>query len=176
MSMTADLTFDAGDLTPEELVAAFEALPDALGDHLEDAAEDIGLKFGSAAAENAPSDTGDLRSDLVEPVVERVAQAVIRIRVGSNLPQAAPMEYGTDPGHFPPPDELNDWVRRVFGLSSQREIDSASYLVARSISETGLEAREYLADAFADQGNIQFALNKIAAAVQAAFAEVGLDG
>ena len=165
----AELSFDAGDMTPAELAEAFATLPEVLGDHLEDAAHDIGLKFGSEAAENAPSDTGDLRSDLIEPMVERVGETIVEIRVGSNLPQAKPMEEGTPPGHFPPPSELRDWARRVLGDPN------AAYPVARSIAETGLEAREYLADAFDDQSNITFALDKIAEAVSAAFAEVGLD-
>ena len=76
----AELSFDAGDMTPADLAEAFSALPEVLGDHLEEAAHDIGLKFGSEAAENAPSDTGDLRSDLVEPMVERVGEVLSRFK------------------------------------------------------------------------------------------------
>ena len=161
-------SFDGGDLTPAEAAAAFDELPGVLQSNLVDAAEDIGLRYGRAAAEGAPADTGDLRSDLVEPLVETVGETLIEIRVGSNLPQAPPQEFGTDPGHFPPPDELRDWSRRNLGD------EGAAFLVARSISETGLEAHEFLQDSFDDDNNLTFAVSKINDAVESAFSEVGL--
>ena len=161
-------SFDDGDLTPAEAAAAFDDLPSILQSNLVDAAEDIGLRYGREAAEGAPSDTGDLRSDLIEPVVETSGETQINIRVGSNLPQAAPQEFGTDPGHFPPPDALRDWSRRVLGD------EGAAFLVARSISETGLEANEFLQDAFDDDDNVAFAISKLNDAVEASFEEVGL--
>ena len=154
--------------SPADVAAAFERLPDVLANEFESAAQDIGLRFGAAAAEGAPSDRGRLRADLVEPLVEQVGKTIIRIRVGSNTDQARPMEEGTDPGHFPPPSELRGWARRVLGD------ESAAYPVARSISEAGLEAREFLQDAFEDASNIEYALDRINEAVTNAFAEVGL--
>ena len=162
---TAELSFDAGDLTPEEFVASIEALPDALDSKLEQAATDVGELIAGAAREKAPVDTGDLRSR-IEAVVESVGESFVQIRVGTNRDGAAAQEYGTDPGHFPPPSELRDWARRVLGDPN------AAYPVARSIAETGLDAQPFLRPAFKE--NLERALDMIVEAVDEAFAEVGL--
>jgi len=164
--MSADLSFDAGDLTPGELSETLSALPDALDSKLEQAATDVGELIAGAARENAPVDTGDLRSR-ISAVVESVGEAIVEIRVGTNREDAAAQEFGTDPGEmFPPPSELRDWARRVLGDPD------AAYPVARSIYETGLEAQPYLRPAFED--NLERALDMIADAVDEAFGEVGL--
>jgi hypothetical protein len=164
--MSADLSFDAGDLTPGELAEALEALPDALDSELQQAATDVGELIAGAARENAPVDTGDLRSR-IEAVVENVGEAIVQIRVGTNRDGAAAQEFGTDPGEvFPPPSALRDWARRVLGDPD------AAYPVARSIYETGIEENRYLRDAF--ENNLEQALDMIADAVDAAFAAVGL--
>jgi len=164
MSMDATLSFDAGDLTPAKLVNAFSALPDALNSKLNQAATDVGELIAGAARENAPVDTGDLRSR-IEAVVENVSATLVQIRVGTNRDGAAAQEFGTGP-FFPPPSELRDWARRVLGDPD------AAYPVAKSISETGLEAQPYLRPAFED--NLEQTLDIINNAVTAAFAEVGL--
>lgn len=163
--MSASLSFDAGDLTPAELVEALDALPDALDSKLQQAATDVAELIASAARENAPVDTGDLRSR-IETVVESAGNAIAQIRVGTNRDGAAAQEFGTDPGHFPPPSALQDWARRTLGDPD------AAYPVARSIAATGLEAQPYLRPAFEE--NLERALDMIADAVAAAFAEVGL--
>ena len=159
------LTFEFDGVGPRELAEAFDALPSALNDHLEDAAEDIGVRIASAARENAPVDRGRLRSS-ISHVVENVGETLMQIRVGSNVDQAAPQEFGTDPGHFPPISALRGWARRVLGD------ESAAYPVARSIAETGLDAQPFLGPAFRE--NLEWALDRINDAVEAAFAEVGL--
>jgi len=163
--MSASLSFGAGDLTPVELTEALEALPDALDSKLQRAATDVGELIAGAARENAPVDTGDLRSR-IEAVVESAGKAIVQIRVGTNRDGAAAQEFGTDPGHFPPPSALRDWARRTLGDPD------AAYPVARSIAATGLEAQPYLRPAFEE--NLERALDMIADAVDAAFAEVGL--
>ena len=164
--MSASLSFDAGDLTPVELTEALEALPDALDSKLQQAATDVGELIAGAARENAPVDTGDLRSR-IETLVESAGKAIVQIRVGTNRDGAAAQEFGTDPGEvFPPPSALRDWARRVLGDPD------AAYPVARSIAATGLEAQPYLRPAFEE--HLERALDMIADAVDAAFAEVGL--
>ena len=163
--MDATLTLDEGDVPAEELPQRLEAVAtQALPTQLNSAADDIAVRLRGRAAENAPVDTGQLRSSL-EGAVEQIGETVFRIVVGSNLDQAGPMEFGTEAGHFPPVDELRDWARRVLGD------ESAAYPVARSIAETGLEARRYLRDSFED---LEFALNRVVEAVVDAFAAEGL--
>ena len=98
---------------PADVAAAFGALPSALDDELRQATTDIGERIRSAANTNAPRDLGDL-GNLLEAVTT-VAGTLMEIRVGSNLDYAPAHEFGTDPGHFPPPDELRDWSRRNLG-------------------------------------------------------------
>ena len=162
--MTARFEFDG--MNPSDLAASFEALPGALNDSLEGATQDLGQRIRGAAAENAPVDTGQLASN-IEAVVESVGETLIEIRVGTNRDGAAAQEFGTDPGHFPPPSALRDWARRVLGD------EGAAYPVARSIAETGLDEQPYLRPAFKD--NLEWALDRINDAVTEAFADVGFD-
>lgn len=162
--MTARFEFDG--MNPSDLAASFEALPGALNDSLEGAAQDIGQRIRGAAAENAPVDTGQLASN-IEAVVETVGETLVEIRVGTNRDGAAAQEFGTDPGHFPPPSALRDWARRVLGD------EGAAYPVARSIAETGLDEQPYLRPAFRE--NLEWALDRINNAVSEAFADVGFE-
>jgi hypothetical protein len=162
--VSAEIEWEGRD--PQDAADALRRLQAILPRKLEDAALDIGLRIGGDAAEEAPSDTGDLRADLVEPIVENVSQTIIKVRVGSNLPQAAPHEFGTKP-FFPPPSELRGWARRVLGD------EDAAFLVARSISETGIEEKRYLRDAV--EQNLEWIANRIDEAVREAFQEVGFD-
>jgi len=151
---------------PQDAADALRRLQVILPRKLEGAARDIGLRIGGDAAQEAPSDTGALRSDLVEPIVENVSQTIIQVRVGSNKPQAAPHEFGTEP-FFPPPSALRGWARRVLGD------EDAAFLVARSISETGIEEKRFLRDAVEE--NLEWIANRIDEAVREAFREVGFD-
>ena len=45
----------------------------------------------------------------------------------------AAVEYGTRP-HFPPPSALFLWVKKRFGLTEQKAIESAAWAVARKIA------------------------------------------
>lgn len=157
-------TFEWDGDGPEALVEATEALPEALEAELESAGNDIGVRIRGDGQRNAPVDEARLQSSL-DHLVTRVGTALVRIEVGTNLDYAEPIEKGTDP-FFPPPSELRGWARRVLG-----DADLA-FPVARSISETGIEAREYLLDAMED--NLEWAMDRIMEAVENAFEEVGL--
>lgn len=152
--------------TPEELLEAFEALPRALNRRLEEAGEDIGVRIASSARQNAPVDRGRLRSS-ISHIVESVGTTLVNIRVGSNVDQAAPQEFGTDPGHFPPISALRGWARRVLGD------ESAAYPIARSIAETGLDAQPFLGPALEE--NIDWVMDRINRAVTDAFEDVGFE-
>ena len=162
--MTVEFGFEGMD--PTDLAAAFGELPRALNDSLRGAARDIGQRIRGYAADEAPVDTGQLASS-IEAVVESVGKTIVEIRVGTNREGAAAQEFGTDPGHFPPPSALRDWARRVLGD------ESAAYPVARSIAETGLDEQPYLRPAFRD--NVRFLADRINDAVSDAFESVGFD-
>lgn len=156
-------TLDAGQFTPDELAQALDRLDSLLTTKLRGAANDIAQKVAGDARRKAPVDTGTLASS-IEGVVDQVSDIILVVRVGSNQPQAAPQEFGTDP-FFPPPSELRDWARRVLG-----DADLA-FPVAQSISETGIEEQPYLRPAWKE--NITWAVDRITRAVDDALAEAG---
>ena len=149
---------------PAAVAGKLDGFAPALAAEFRQAATDIGERIRSAANQNAPRDLGDL-GNLLEAVT-RVGETLIEIRVGSNLDRAPAHEFGTDPGHFPPPSELRDWARRVLGD------ESAAFPVARSIAETGLDETRFLRDAF--ESNLEWAVDRINTAVTDAFEAVGL--
>lgn len=163
--MDANLDMDAGDMSPAEYIDALESLPDVLMEELTKAARDIGLRIGRDAAENAPRDMGQLQADLIQPMVEQLGALVVRVRVGSNLPQTGPHEFGTDP-FWPPVDALRPWANRVLG-----DPDLA-FVAARSIAETGLEEQRFIRDAIEE--HLDWALDRVTRAVNTAFQAVGL--
>ena len=155
--------------TPDELGARFEQLPSALESTLADAAGRIANRLEGAAKQNAPRDLGGAGlAGSIRGVVDNVGATLVRIRVGASADHAAPMEFGTDP-FFPPPSELRGWARRVLGADDP---ESAAFLVARSISETGIDEQPYLRPAFED--NLEFIVTRINEAVDRAFEAVGL--
>lgn len=160
-----EFSFDDGDMTPAEVAEAMRDLSSALETRLSTAATDIAQKIAGEARRNAPVDTGDLRSR-IQGVVENVSSTLVKIRVGTNRDGAAAQESGTEPGHFPPPSALRGWARRVLGD------ESAAYPVARSIAESGLDEQPYLRPAFRE--NVEWALDRINDAVEAAFNDVGI--
>lgn len=163
MSSAAEFGFEG--MTPDELATALDQLAPALNNELEAAARDIGQRIRGDAADGAPVDTGTLASS-IEAVVESVGSTITEIRVGTNRDGAAAQEFGTDP-FFPPPSELRDWARRVLGDPD------AAFAVAQSISETGLDEQPYLRPAFEE--NLDYVVDRINDAVEAAFREVGFD-
>lgn len=162
----SDFSMDEGDFALDELIDAIDGLGTELRHQMAIAAIDIKERIAGDARRNAPSDTGDLRSSITG-VVETLEATMLELRVGTNRDGAAAQEFGTDPGHFPPPSELRDWCRRVLGDPD------AAFVVARSISETGLDEQRYLRDAFED--NIEWTLDRIDQAVMDALAAVGFD-
>lgn len=153
------------DDSPADVAEALAGLDSILADELEAAANDIGARIAGEASGNAPVDTGRLSSD-ISHAVDAIGRTAFRIRVGSNLDYAGPQETGTSP-FFPPPSELRDWARRNLGD------EDAAFLVARSISESGIESEEYLASALDD--NWSWALNRAQRAVTRTFDRAGFD-
>lgn len=157
------------DDSPDDVAAAFEDLPRVLESTLAEAAGRIANRLEAAAKQNAPKDLGGAGlAGSIRAVVESVSATVVEIRLGAAADHAAPMEFGTDP-FFPPPDELRGWARRVLGADDP---ESAAFLVAREISETGIDEQPYLRPAFED--NLEFIVTTINEAVDRAFEAVGL--
>lgn len=157
--MGIDISTSHNGVDPADLAGMFEDFGDALDDELEDAATDIGVRIESAAKKNIRADGAIDQGQLINSIefqTEMIGEKVIRVMVGSNVDHAAVVEKGADP-FFPPPDALEDWTRRVLGDGD------LAFVVARSISETGIDPRPYLRPAFEE--NAEWAQDRIRTAI-----------
>jgi len=95
--------------------------------------------------------TGNLRNSVQ---VLGFAGSKTRKVVAVRAEYANAVRLGQEPGQFPPLEPLRKWVSRVIGeqeyLSWQgegwqvRSLDQATYLVGKSIEETGTDPNPYL--------------------------------
>lgn len=86
---------------------------------------------------------------------------------------AAYVEAGTGP-HFPPPRALLLWVKKKFGIRTEKEALSAAFAVARAIARRGTLARGVFHAAF---GNLTAELGGIfSRAIGAALEKAGAAG
>lgn len=162
--MQAEIRFDEGEVPLDELAGRLSEVTNVLPAKLQAAGEQIALRFEETAKTEVPTETGTLRSSIAT-VVDTVGATLLQVKVGSPEDYAAPVEFGSEP-HFPPVDELRGWARRVLGD------ESAAFPVARSIAQSGTDAQPFIRPALEE--NLEFVLDTINEAVEAAFAEVGL--
>ena len=92
----------------------------------------IGILFSEALKDKLTKDHGKDTGNLQSKIDYRID--------GDNLIISMPdyaeyLEYGSPP-HFPPPEELEGWVKRKWGVSND-EAKSASWILARHISKYG---------------------------------------
>ena len=130
----------------DEQVTLLEAYDSNVDHYLEIAM----LKSVNAIENNikpfAPVDRGRLRSSITTEVSNMITLSQIVGRVGPSLkaevyPQV--MEFGREPGHFPPLEPIQAWVKRVI-RPPEKELRSVAFLVARKIYRSGIKGREYL--------------------------------
>jgi len=91
----------------------------------------VGFAFSQ---EVVPHDTGTLKASGFGPEW-RNGDLII----GYSARQAAPMEYGTDPGHTPPPENLVRWAQRI-----GKDAGFGWYVATEVIPERGVQAQPYL--------------------------------
>ena len=102
-------------------------------------AADLGF---SVSQEEVPVERGTLQQSGFAP--EWRGDTLV---FGYTARQAAPMEFGTEPGHVPPIRPLADWAERV-GMDRGVGI----WLATVKIPEEGVDAQPYLAPAAARMG------------------------
>ena len=66
---------------------------------------------------------------------------------GYQAREAAPMEYGTEPGHTPPLAPLQRWAERI-----GKDAGFGTYVATVKIPQEGVDAQPYLAPAAARMG------------------------
>ena len=107
-------------------------------DRMKDAA-DLGF---SVSQEEVPVERGTLQQSGFAP--EWRGDTLV---FGYTARQAAPMEYGTDPGHTPPIEPLKRWAERI-GMDPGFGV----WVATQKIPQEGVDAQPYLAPAAARMG------------------------
>jgi hypothetical protein len=91
----------------------------------------------SVSQERVPVDTGTLKQSGFAP--EFREEDVV---FGYTARQAAPMEYGTEPGHRPPIQPLVRWAQRI-----GKDPGFGVWVATQKIPQEGVDASPYLAPA-----------------------------
>jgi len=91
----------------------------------------------AVSQEEVPVDTGTLKQSGFGPEFRGDSMVI-----GYAGRQAAPMEFGTDPGHTPPVEPLVRWAQRI-----GKDAGFGYYVALQKIPEEGVDAQPYLAPA-----------------------------
>jgi len=139
------------ELKPPDLAARLAQAPGRAAPVLDRMVEDLARQLAYRAKTYAPHQTGALRRSIVPHRVRMADWEVVAVG-NERQPYAAFMEFGTRP-HWPPPEPIQDWVRRTpwrFGIrgSDERAIRSIGFVVSRAIARRGLAPRRYMQRAF----------------------------
>ena len=97
-----------------------------------------GLELEAEWKSRVPVYTGRYRQSISTETVGDLA-----VVVGTNIPYAEALEYGGDPGTWPPVDELKTWVDRVISPDEDR-FDKVTFLVGRKIFREGIRPQPSL--------------------------------
>lgn len=110
--------------------------------------DDIVLLLQREIAEASPTGiTGALRGGWFSNTVQLSGQTIGL--VGTQVDYAEAVELGTKP-HFPPVEDLQDWVEGKLGLSGS-EARSVAFLIARKISKVGTKPVHMVRDTLVRQ-------------------------
>lgn len=96
--------------------------------------EDAMGRGHSFSSEVVPEDRGQLRQSMFVPEWRGDS-----LEYGATARQAAPMEFGTEPGHRPPTAPLVEWAERVAD-----DPGLGHYLAKVKIPRDGVDAQPYL--------------------------------
>lgn len=123
--LSAEVSLDVN-VTSEDVLQAHR-------DRIKDAA-DLGF---AVSQEQVPVDTGELQQSGFPPEF-RGGDVVF----GYTARQAAPMEFGTEPGHTPPIEPLMRWAERI-----GKDPGFGVWVATEKIPQEGVDAQPYLAPA-----------------------------
>lgn len=120
--LSAEVSLDVDVATEDVLQAHRKRLKDA---------GKVGFAFSQ---EVVPHETGTLKASGFGP--ELRGEDVV---IGYSAEHAAPMEFGTDPGHTPPIEPLKRWAERI-----GKDPGFGVYVATQVIPEQGVQAQPYL--------------------------------
>jgi len=72
-------------------------------------------------------------------------------------PYADTIEFGRNPGQMPPPEALNNWVRRKLGVKNEKEAKRVSWAIAMAIKQRGIQPTPFLQNAIS-QAKTEFGI------------------
>lgn len=96
-----------------------------------------GLILESMIKKRAPVYTGQYRSLWS---TEKMGDGSVQV-VNPQGGKGRALEFGGEPGQFPPLDELRTWVRRKI---DPEDVDTTTYLIGRSIEKNGVEPNPHV--------------------------------
>lgn len=123
-------------------------LRDAVSQGQYNGMEKILLRGQALVVANTPVATGILANSISEDL--QGGGALLRGLIFAGPPAdvyAAPVETGAKP-HFPPPSALLLWVKKRFGVESEKEALSIAFAVARNIAKRGTTGAHMFQKAF----------------------------
>ena len=97
--------------------------------------KDAMTKGFAVSQERAPQDRGQLQQSGFPPEERESGRFVY----GYTAPYADSMEFGTDPGHTPPPGPILEWAQRI-----GRSEGFGWWVATEKIPEEGVDAHPYL--------------------------------
>lgn len=131
----------------EQLVEQWDKAPELVREELTAAATKATMLLEREVVDVTPVGVygGAGLSGSISSQVQQLPKGVTGI-VGSNSPYAIPVELGTRP-HFPPIDQLVDWVKAKLGVDGA-EARGVAFLVARKISVKGTKGQHMFSNTF----------------------------
>jgi len=112
-------------------------LNDSGKDKIQDMLFRKGLILESMIKKRAPVYTGNYKASW-----ETQKNADGSVTVGTpQTEKGMALEYGGEPGTFPPVDELRKWVDRKLPVE---DVDSVAYLIGREIEENGINPNPHV--------------------------------
>lgn len=128
------------------LISAFTAAPEIVVEELARGVMGASLLAEREIRERTPtSGAGTLRDSIGAQPIE-FARNVVSGGVGTALPYAVPVEFGSKP-HTPPVEPIADWVRRKLGKAPEEAADIAQAIVWK-IRAHGTEGAHMFSEGF----------------------------
>jgi hypothetical protein len=121
--------------------------PELLRQAVRGALEESGAFVEAQVRQRTPQGVGGSASGLRASIFSEVRDSPLQAVIGSNLPYALPVEFGSRP-HFPPVQALIPWVQKFISLKNGETAEGVAFLIARAIARRGTPPREMFKSGF----------------------------
>ena len=114
--------------------------------------DEVGTVIRTTMVKVSKTDTGIMRAGWILTPAMVIRKKVVG-RVTNSTIAAIVQQKGAKP-HFPPPANLNGWVRRQLRISDPKEIRRVSGAISRKIGRTGLKRKRTFSKALKAVGGV----------------------